>query len=87
MAGRPKKYVRPIIRRKFMHCGKMKLDPYIKTIVPTMNEWDIAEQKAANKGKKVEKINRADLKGDRKCDIKYYCDQVCYSEATGVTSG
>ena len=74
MAGRPKKYVRPIIRRKCMHCGKMKLDPYIKTIVPTMNEWDIAEQ-------------RADLKGDRKCDIKYYCDQVCYSEATGVTSG
>ena len=37
--------------------------------------------------KKVEKINRADLKGDRKCDIKYYCDQVCYSEAMGVTSG
>ena len=49
-------------RKKCSSCGKIREVSLTKTIVPTY-------QKGKNK------IKREDLKGDRKCIIKYFCEE------------
>lgn len=80
MAGRPRKYVRPKIRRKCHYCGKMANQPYSKTIVPAYGDFE--EIPTWTRG--GEKVNRIDLKGDRKVQISHYCDQVCFAKAEGT---
>ena len=59
--GRPKKYVRPQIRRKCNQCGKMKTNPFIYHIVPEYkNIMEIPTY-----SRTAQKTPRIDLKGDR----------------------
>ena len=75
--GRPKKYVRPQIRRKCNHCGKMKTNPFIYHIVPEYkNIMEIPTY-----SRTAQKTSRIDLKGDRKIKAFHYCDRECYHKA------
>jgi hypothetical protein len=80
MAGRPRKYVRPKIRRKCHHCGKMANQPYSRTIVPSFSQFD--DIKPWTRGSI--KTDRIDLKGNRKVKISHYCNQECYQRAEGL---
>ena len=66
---------RKIIRRKCKQCGKMKTDPYTYTIVPSIPLWD----KIPIYSKNATKTDRIDLKGNKKVEIKYFCDQECHA--------
>ena len=80
--GRPRKYVRPKLRRKCHHCGKMSNNVYVHEVVPSFDfVYDIPPYAGRNK----EKTLRADFKGDRKVKIGYYCDQNCYKKSLEVT--
>ena len=72
--ARPKKYVRPVIRRKCHHCGKMATKPFTFQIVPSYkNVTDIPVYLRGST-----KIPRTELKGDRKIQEFHYCNQECY---------
>ena len=76
--ARPKKYVRPIIRRKCHHCGKMVTKPFTFQIVPPYNDFtDIPVYIRGG-----EKTPRTELKGDRKNQESHYCNQECYRSAS-----
>lgn len=66
---------RKIIRRKCKQCGKMKTGPYTYTRVPPIPLWD----KIPVYNKNAKKTDRIDLKGNKKVEIKYYCDQECHA--------
>ena len=51
-----------------------------KTIVPSYGSYE--EIPGWTRG--GEKINRTDLRGDRKVQISHYCDQVCFAKAEGT---
>ncbi len=76
--ARPKKYVRPIIRRKCHHCGKMATKPFTFQIVPSYS--DFTEIPVYLRG--GVKIPRTELKGDRKIQEFHYCNQECYRFAS-----
>ena len=76
--ARPKKYVRPIIRRKCHHCGKMATKPFTFQIVPAYN--DFTEIPVYVRGSV--KTPRNELKGDRKIQESHYCNQDCYRSAS-----
>jgi len=80
--ARPRKYKRPQIRRKCHHCGKMANLPYIVSKVPSVSILDIVPYT-----KKGTKMSRAELRGDRKVEVKNYCDQTCHEEAMGLIDG
>ena len=63
--ARPRKYKRPQIRRKCHHCGKMTNLPYIVSKVPSVGILDIVPY-----SKKGTKMSRAELRGDRKVEVK-----------------
>ena len=71
--GRPKRIVRKTIRRKCHHCGTMKTNPLVHHIVPSVSVY--AQPPMYQKGGK--KINREDLKGDKKVTIRNFCDSEC----------
>ena len=75
--ARPKKYVRPIIRRKCHHCGKMATKPFTFQIVPSYK--NVADIPVYLRGST--KIPRTELKGDRKIQEFHYCNQECYRSA------
>ena len=58
-------------RKKCSSCGKIREVSLTKTIVPTY--FDYKNIPPYQKGKN--KIKREDLKGDRKCIIKYFCEE------------
>ena len=59
------------IQRKCCMCEKRRTVAFTKTIVPSYKyEIDIPVW-----DKKSMKTRRADMKGDRKCDIYYYCEE------------
>ena len=60
-------------RRKCYNCGKMATNPLVYHIVPTYNSpYDIPLYKKSDV-----KINRIDLKGDRKISVYNFCDNEC----------
>ena len=74
------------IRRKCFNCGKMKTNPYIFTVVPSISMYD---NKIPLYNKNVTHTNRIDLKdkkdqlgivNKKKVDISYYCDTECHKE-------
>ena len=76
------------IRRKCFNCGKMKTNPYIFTVVPSISMYD---NKIPLYNKNVTHTNRIDLKdkkdqlgimNKKKVDISYYCDTECHKEHT-----
>ena len=76
------------IRRKCFNCGKMKTNPYIFTVVPSISMYDT---KIPLYNKNVTHTNRIDLKDKKdkfgvvtkkKVDISYYCDTECHKEHT-----
>ena len=76
--ARPKKYVRPIIRRKCRQCGKMVTKPFTFQIVPSYaNITDIPIYLRGSI-----KIPRTELRGDRKIQEFHYCNQECYRSST-----
>ena len=76
--ARPKKYVRPIIRRKCHHCGKMATKPFTFQIVPSYADFRDIPVYLRNSTK----IPRNELKGDRKIQESHYCNQECYRSAS-----
>ena len=74
--GRPKRIVRKTIRRKCHHCGKMKTNPYEYHIVPST----LVYEKIPIYQKGGTKINRVDLKGDKKVIIQNFCNMECKSK-------
>lgn len=74
------------IRRKCFNCGKMKTNPYIFTVVPSISMYD---NKIPLYNKNLTHTNRIDLKdkkdqlgimNKKKVDISYYCDTECHKE-------
>ena len=58
-------------RKKCSGCGKIREVSFTQTIVPTY--FDYKNIPMYQRGKN--KISREDLKGERKCVIKYFCEE------------
>ena len=68
-----KRIPRKTFKRKCHHCGKMKTNPYVYHIVPSVSSY--AQPPMYQKGGK--KVNREDLKGDMKVTVRNFCDSEC----------
>ena len=66
--GRPRKYVRPQIRRKCHTCGKMVNQPYIHTTMPEAEKFDTYTKSGV-------KTLRSEIKGAK---ITYHCSKESY---------
>ena len=61
--------------KKCYSCGKMASKPYTFTVVPPTGVY--GKQKVYIKSEV--KTKRADLRGNKKVYIYYYCDQECHA--------
>ena len=68
-----KRIPRKTFKRKCHHCGKMKTNPYVYHIVPSVSSY--AQPPMYQKG--GTKIDREDLKGDMKVTVRNFCDSEC----------
>ena len=77
MARQQKRIPRKTFIRKCHHCGKMKTNPLVHHIVPSISSY--GEPPMYQKG--GEKTDRVDLKGKLKVVVKNYCDRECKRNA------
>jgi hypothetical protein len=76
MPRQKKRIPRPTFRRKCHNCGKMATNPVVHHIVPSIAYGEPIPAYS----KSAPKINRVDLKGDRKVEVYNYCNNQCYEE-------
>ena len=68
------KKTKEVIRRKCYSCGKMATKPYVYHVVPSYSygaQIPIYQKSAP-------KINRVELRGNRKVLVYNYCNRECY---------
>ena len=68
------KKTKEVIRRKCYSCSKMAINPYVYHVVPSYSygaEIPIYQKSAP-------KINRVELRGNRKVLVYNYCNRECY---------
>ena len=73
MPRQQKRIPRKTFKRKCHHCGKMKTNPLVHHIVPSISPY--GEIPIYQKG--GEKTDRVDLKGKMKITVMNYCNIEC----------
>ena len=78
MPRQQKRIPRKTFIRKCHHCGKMKTNPLVHHIVPSISSY--GEPPIYQKG--GEKTDRVDLNGNMKVTVRNFCDSECKSKYT-----